>query len=111
MSKKLKKRPVSAEPVDPNLEDVDEDRAFAIELDEELNEVVMVHHYRRKWGDGFDADVEHGLNIEEARTLVSILLDLITAMDQRVKSDLVEKATLEPIEGNPLRGPKKMDGV
>lgn len=111
MAKKLKKRPVSAEPMDPNLEQVDEDRAFEIELDEESNEVVMVHHYRRMWGDGFNADVEHGLNIEEARSLVSILLDMITVMDQRAKRDLVEKATMEPIEGNPLQGPKRSENV
>mgnify|MGYP001618019004 CR=1 FL=1 len=103
MAKKIKRKPSSGEYVDPNLEVVDEDRAFEIELDEELNEIVLVHHYRRKWGDEFDADVEHGLNMDEARALVGALVTLMEVIDQKMKAELVEKATPIPVEGNPLK--------
>jgi hypothetical protein len=105
MAKKIKQRPISAAPVDPMLEEVGEERAFEVELDEETNEILFVHHYRRKWGDDFDADVEHGLNMDEARALIGIMLQLITMVEQKVKTELgvVEKATPLAVEKNPLK--------
>jgi hypothetical protein len=105
MAKKIKQRPVSAPPVDPMLEAVGEERAFEIELDDETNEILFVHHYRRQWGDDFDADVEHGLNLDEARALIGIMLQLITVIEQKVKAELgvVEKATPLAMEKNPLK--------
>lgn len=101
MTKKIKKRSSSSgEYVDPNLEDVDEDRAFEVELDEESNEIIFVHHYRRKWGDEFEADVEHALNMEEAGELVIVMLNL---MDQVKKKILVEKVLPLAEEKNPLK--------
>ena len=52
MAKKLKK--MAKQIIDLNLEEVDEEHSFEIEYDEETNEVLLVHHYRRQWGDGFD---------------------------------------------------------
>lgn len=104
MAKKIKKRPVSSEPVDPNLEEVGEERAFEIELDEEANEVVFVNHYRRKWDDGFDADVEHGLNLEEAKELMGVLFSMIETLERKLEvTKLIEKSTVFPVEKNPMR--------
>lgn len=105
MAKKIKKRPVSAEPVDPNLEDVGEERAFEVEIDEELGEIIFVNHYRRKWEDGFDADVEHGLNIDEAKALMGVLFSMINVLERNamMKAQLEQKSTPEPVEKNPLK--------
>jgi hypothetical protein len=102
MAKKIKRNPT--EYVDPNLEEVDEDRAFEVELDDETNEIVFVHHYRRKWGDGFDADVEHGMNIEEAGQLVAVMLSMIQEIQEKSHKELlVEKSTPDVKESNPLK--------
>lgn len=109
MAKKIKKRPVSPEPVDPNLENVGEDRAFEVEIDEgeegEPGEIVFVHHYRRKWGDDFDADVEHGLNLDEARALMGVLFSMINVLEQKASLENIveEKSTPSPVEKNPLK--------
>jgi hypothetical protein len=103
MAKKIKRKPTGTVYIDPELEEVGEERAFEIELDEETNEILMVHHYRRKWGDEMDSDVEHGLNVEEAGALVVVLLDLIQILTDKANASLVEKATPEPIEGNPMK--------
>jgi hypothetical protein len=111
MGKKIKRSKTGPPPVDPNLEEVDEDRAFAVEYDEDDNEAVLVNHYRRKWGDGFDSDVEHRLNIEEAKALVAVLIQIIDIMIKKANDErllllaekLVEKSTPELIEGNPLK--------
>jgi hypothetical protein len=100
MAKKIKRKPTGVPFIDPELEEVGEERAFEIELDEETNEIVFVHHYRRIWGDEMDADVEHGLNMEEAMEVVNVM---IVMMDSVKKKLLVEKATLVPIEGNPMK--------
>lgn len=104
----MKSKPV----VDPHLEEVGEEHAFEIEYDEETNEVVLVHHYRNKWGDGFDADIEQGLNIEENSALISTLMEILEEQKKQViaiavqKGVLVEKLTPEPIESNPLKDNK-----
>lgn len=111
MAKKIKRSKTGPPPVDPNLEEVDEERAFGVEYDDEDNEVVLVNHYRRVWGDNFDADVEHVLNIEEAQALVAILNKIIEVMmkveaDKRLQAigdKLIEKSTPDMIEGNPLK--------
>lgn len=104
MAKKIKRKPISEEVTDPMLEEVGEERAFEIELDEEDREIVFVHHYRRKWGDEFDADVEHGLNIEEAGQVVGVMLQMIQEIQDNTKKDkLVEKSTPDMKEGNPLK--------
>jgi hypothetical protein len=107
MSKKIKRKPTGPPMVDPKLEEVGEDRAFEIELDEETNEIIFVYHYRRKWGDDMDGDVEHGLNMEEAMEMVNVM---ITMIDETKKRLLVEKATPIPIEGNPMQGPQNIEG-
>lgn len=103
MAKKIKRSKTGGEYVDPNLEEVDEDRAFEIELDEESNEILFVHHYRRKWGDGFDSDIEHGFTVEEAGQVVSVMLQMIEDIQMRAMANIAEKATPTPIEKNPLR--------
>lgn len=107
MAKKIKKRPVSPEPVDPNLEDVGEERAFEVELDDEANEVVFVNHYRQKWGDGFDADVEHGLTLEEAKGLMGVLYSMIEVLERKALAESgvgkVEKSTIALVEKNPMK--------
>jgi hypothetical protein len=106
--KKIKRKPTGSPIIDPNLEEVDEERAFEIELDEESKEVVLVHHYRHAWGDEMDADVEHVLNIEEASDLIGALINGIEVLKKLKEAEkmqvLVEKKTPEPIEGNPMRG-------
>jgi hypothetical protein len=108
MAKKIKKRPsTSVVQVDPNLEEVGEERAFEVELDEEACEVVFVNHYRTKWGDGFDADTEHGLNLDEAKQLMGVLFKMISYIEEILKSEvaaaLEEKTTIDPIEKNPMK--------
>jgi hypothetical protein len=101
MAKKIKKRAkTGSEFIDPLLEEVEADRAFEVELDEETNEIIFVHHYRRKWGDEFEADIEHGLNMEEASELVGIMIMMIEAVKMKL---LVDKSTLTPIEKNPMK--------
>lgn len=100
MTKKIKRKPIGQVHVDPELEEVGEDRAFEIELDEETNEIIFVHHYRRKWGDGMDSDVEHGLNMEEAGELIGAMMSMMDEVNKRL---LVEKSTPELIEGNPMK--------
>jgi hypothetical protein len=110
--KKIKRSKVEGTYVDPELEEVDEERAFEIEADEETNEILLVHHYRRKWGDDFDSDVEHGLNLQEAKNLVSVILRWIDMEETRLKSiiGIPDKSTPIPIEGNPMQGPNNLDG-
>lgn len=110
MAKKIKRSKTEGTYVDPNLEEVEEDRAFEIEYDEETNEILLVHHYRRKWGDDFEGDVEHGMNISEAKELVVVMLRLIDLMDSRLRVTIKEKSTPIPIEGNPLQGPNNIEG-
>ena len=107
MAKKIKKRPTGPEPVDPNLEEVGEERAFEIELDEEMNEIVIVNHYRRSWGDEFDADVEHGLNLKEAKDLMNVLYRMTEALETKAMlqaaTKVEEKSSPCLIEKNPLK--------
>jgi hypothetical protein len=110
MAKKIKRSKVEGVYVDPNLEDVGEERAFEIELDEETEEILFVHHYRQKWGDGFDSDIEHGFSIEEANQIVVAMLDLIEEVQKKRKAEIEmpEKSTPELIEGNPIKENKKV---
>jgi hypothetical protein len=106
MAKKIKKRPnTSPTPVDPQLEEVGEERAFEVELDEEENEVVFVNHYRQEWGDGFDADVEHGLNLSEVKQLIGVLFSMASTIESKLKmiAEVKEKSTMEPVEKNPMK--------
>jgi len=100
MSKKIKRKPTGAPYVDPNLEEVGEERAFEIELDEDTKEILFIHHYRRMWGDEMDADVEHGLNMEEAMEVVSVMINMMDVVKQNV---VVEKTLELSEEGNPLK--------
>lgn len=110
MGKKVKK--LAKQIIDPNLEEVDEEHSFEIEYDEETNEVLLVHHYRRQWGDGFDADVEHAYDIEQNTGLISELMEILEKQKQKVidfaiaKGLIIEKSTPELIEGNPGIGTK-----
>lgn len=108
MGKKIiKKRANTSEEVpDSMLEEVEEGRALELEEDEETNEVIFVCHYRRKWGDDFDADVEHGFDIEQAAHLAISILQIIDNIKNRM---LIVKSTLAPIEGNPMQGPRVAD--
>lgn len=111
--KKIKKRPNSVPEIeDPGLEEVSEDRAFEVELDEETNEIIFVHHYRRKWGDGFDSDIEHSLNMEEAGELIGVMATMIEAVRNKIMiQTAMQKSTPSPVEGNPMRGPKDIEGA
>ena len=110
MGKKLKK--IAKQIIDPNLEEVDEEHSFEIEYDEETNEVLLVHHYRRQWGDGFDADVEHAYDIEQNTGLINELMEVLEQQKQAVINKaiaaglLIQKSTPEMIEGNPGTDPK-----
>lgn len=111
MGKKIKRSPEMddlAKKQQQMLEDVGEDRAFEVELDEEAEEIVMVHHYRRKWQDDFDADIEHVLTLEEAEDLVSTLVQMTEilrkARMEKAIETVGEKSTIEPIEKNPMQG-------
>lgn len=106
MKKIKKKRNPSEEIQDPNLDEIDENRAFEIECDEETNEIIFVHHYRRKWGDGFDADVEHGLTLDETAEMIGIVIGYMELLKAKA---LIEKTVPTVEEGNPMQGPKKMD--
>lgn len=108
MGKKIKRSKVEGAYQDPNLEPVGEDRAFEIEMDEETNEVIFVHHYRIKWGDGFDADIEHGFGVEEANDIVVAMLDIIEEIRKKALTKLPEKSTPDLIEGNPIKENKKV---
>lgn len=114
-SKKIKKEQQLTPTQDPNLEPVDEDRAFEIEYDEETNEVVFVMHYRRHWGDDMDADVEHGLTLEENNSLICSLMEILEVQKQKLivqKGTVLEvKSTHDLIEGNPGREFKDLKDV
>lgn len=112
MAKKIKKRANSVlEVQDPELEEVDENRQFEIEEDEETNEVIFVHHYRRRFGDNFEADVEHAMNYEEAGEMVGIVTQIMDRIQSRVMlANAVGKIVPESKEGNPLQGPNNLDG-
>lgn len=85
------------------MEEVGEERAFEVEYDEDDNEIIFVNHYRRKWGDGFDSDVEHGFTMEEARGLIQVMMNIMEAVKNKA---MIEKAINTVEEGNPLKGPK-----
>lgn len=110
MAKKIKVKKQRAntgtEIEDPNLEDIGNERGFEVELDEETNEIVFVMHYRRRFGDDFDADTEHGLNTEETAELIGVLIGF---MEQIKNKKMIERATLPVIEGNPMQGPRIAD--
>jgi len=112
--KKIKRSKTSVPEVDPNLDEVDEDRAMEFDLDEGSKEIIIVHHYRRKWGDEVDADIDHIYTIDEAADLVNILIRMIEDLKKMIIEErnalLVEKATPTPIEGNPMQGPNNIEG-
>ena len=119
MAKKIKRSKQEGSYVDPKLmpvEEIGEERTFEIELDEEENEVIFVHHYRIAFGDGFDADIEHGFSVEDAKSIVVVMLSMIDEIEKKqvaekekfMKEQGLEKATPEPIEGNPIKGSKQV---
>jgi hypothetical protein len=118
MSKKIKRKPTGMPYVDPMLDKVDEDRAMEFDIDEETKEIIIVHHYRRKWGDEMDADIDHIYTIEEAGELISVLVNMIETVKNMDEMNmvairdalLVEKSTPTPIEGNPMQGPNAIEG-
>jgi len=114
--KKIKRSKTGLPPVDPQLDEVEEERAFEIQIDEQDKEIVLMHHYRRKWGDEFDSDIDHCLNIQEASELVGALIGAIEVLKKLMIAERdallvdIEKRTPEPIEGNPLQGPNNIEG-
>lgn len=114
MGKKIKQQ---KQIIDPQLEDVGEERAFETEFDEETNEVVIIHHYRRQWGDEFDADIEQLLNIEENTELISILMEYLGEQKKRLMLQAVEqglivgKSTPEVKESNPMEHGEKVQNM
>jgi hypothetical protein len=114
--KKIKRSKTGSTEVDPNLAEVDEERAMEFDIDEEEKEIVLVHHYRRKWGDEVDADIDHLYTVEAAEELVSVLIRMIEELkrlkiierDERLLQ--ISKLTPIPIEGNPLQGPNNIEG-
>jgi hypothetical protein len=109
MAKKIKRSKIEGVYKDPNLEEVGEERAFEIELDDETNEVIFVNHYRQKWGDGFDADIEHGFNIVEAEQIVIVIMQMIKYLKEKNIATVAEKVTINPTEGNPLQNNNKIE--
>jgi len=109
MGKKIKRSKTSAPEVDPKLEEVGEERAAEIEYDEETDETIFVFHYRRIWGDEFDADVEHGYTMAETRELVTVLTDILEESKARAMTNAIEKSTPSVEEGNPLKENKIID--
>lgn len=109
MGQKKIKRKAVAPTVDPNLDEVDEDRQKEIFYDEETNDVVITHHYRRQWGDDFDADVDELLNIQENNELIVVLLGLLQKQREHPSfvNLITEKSTPETQEGNPLKSNKE----
>jgi hypothetical protein len=110
-NEKVKKKKI-APTEDPKLEQVDEDRSFEVEYDEETNEAVFVMHYRRHWGDEMDADVEHALTMEENNSLIVSLMEILewqraTLLSQR-GTVLEVKSTPDLTEGNPVKKYKKL---
>jgi len=112
--KKIKRKPTGSPIIDPKLDEVDEDRAMEFDIDEESKEIIIVHHYRRKWGDEMDGDIDHIYTIEEAGELIGVLAHMIEDVKKMIAAErdalLVEKATPIPIEGNPLQGPNNIEG-
>lgn len=109
MGKKIKRNKTSAPMVDPMLEDVGEERAAEIEYDEETNEAIFVFHYRRIWGDEFDADIEHGYTMEETNQIVTVLMSIIEESKEKVIQNVIEKSTPRIEEGNPMKENKIID--
>lgn len=103
VAKKIKRSKTAGEYVDPNLEEVGEERAAEIEYDEDTHETLFVFHYRRKWGDEFDSDIEHGYTMQETKELIVVLMDIVDEDTKRVTSRLPEKSTVLPEEKNPLK--------
>lgn len=110
MAKKIKRSKIEGQYVDPNLEPVGEERELEVELDEETDEILFVCHYRIKWGDGFDADIEHALSIEEANDMIVAMLSMIEEVQSKRKAaaNIPEKSTPELVEGNPIKENKKV---
>lgn len=99
MAKKIKKKS------NVEVENIGKERAFEVEYDEETNEIVFVHHYRVDWGDGFDSDVEHCMNLEELKSFLGVILNVMNEMENKERESIgfVEKAIPETYEGNPLK--------
>jgi hypothetical protein len=111
--KKIKKKMILPTN-DPKLDDVDEDRQKEIFYDEDTNEVVIIHHYRRQWGDGFDADIDELLNIEENNEFIVVLLSFLerqkqylSRMKESMEKNLPVVSTIELKETNPMKEYKK----
>lgn len=65
------------------LEEVTEDQAIEIVYDEDTNELVIINHYRTVWGDGIDADMEQCMNIEQSKSYIGALLDILKSQQER----------------------------
>jgi hypothetical protein len=76
MAKKIKKKRQETEPVFSELEldIVGVEDSFEVDFDDKTNEIIFVNHYRKEWGDGFDADMEQALNMEDAAELIQTML-------------------------------------
>ena len=109
MAKKIKRSKTGVPAVDPMLEEVEEERAAEIEYDEEDDEAILVFHYRRVWGDDFDADIEHGYTMEETRELVTVLTSILEESKKKAMRTAIEKSTPSTEEGNPLKANKIID--
>lgn len=98
--------------VDPHLAKVEEPRGIEIVFDEENYEVVFVCHYRRKWGDEFDADIDHGYTLEATNRMILVLMEMVERLSLKVmeQTGLIEKSTPEPKEGNPAQGGQNYEG-
>jgi hypothetical protein len=107
--KKIKRSKTGVPAVDPMLEEVGEERAAEIEYDEETDEAIFVFHYRRKWGDDMDADVEHGYTMQETKEIVTVLMEIIEESKKQAMTNAIEKSTPSTEEGNPLKGNKIQD--
>src|SRR5688500_5151708 len=67
------------------LDDVTQDQSFEINVDEEdmHQPVVFIDHYRKAWGDDFDADIDKGFTVAEIKDLIVYLLHCVDVLEKK----------------------------
>lgn len=68
------------------LEDITEEEAFGIEIDEEEKQVLIVIGYRKKFGDPFDEDIEHEFTPIAAKQLALALVNAAEEVEKMMGS-------------------------
>lgn len=104
----MRRKKMEGMAVDPNLEEVGDNRGIGMFVNPDTKEVIFACHYRRKWGDQFDADIDHVYSLDEIKQMTITLLGFIEILST---VEVPEKATPVPIEGNPAQGPQEYKGA